>query len=251
MWEDLILFAAVGFVAQLVDGAIGMAYGVTATTVLLGSGVSPAMASASVHVAKIFTGAASGLAHWRVGNVDFRIVGKLAIPGMIGGAAGAYLLTEISGYLIRPVISVYLFIVAALILVKALRRTPPKPTPLRFAAPLGLLGGFLDAIGGGGWGPIVASTLIGRGETPRMVIGSVNLTEFFVTVVISAAFVLTIGLQLWWIIGGLVLGGVIAAPFAAIATRHVPDKVLMIGIGVVVMLLSLRDLVRIATWWAD
>src|SRR5688500_10290493 len=165
MWEDLLLFAAVGFVAQLVDGAIGMAYGVTATTVLLGSGVSPAMASASVHVAKIFTGAASGLAHWRVGNVDFRLVGKLAVPGMIGGAAGAYLLTEISGYLIRPVISIYLFIVAALILSKALRRSTPKPTPLRFAAPLGLLGGFLDAIGGGGWGPIVASTLIGRGET--------------------------------------------------------------------------------------
>src|SRR5688572_30603217 len=158
MWDDLLLFAAVGFVAQLVDGAIGMAYGVLTTTVLLGSGVSPVVASASVHVAKIFTGAASGLAHWRVGNVDFRLVGKLAIPGMIGGGLGAYFLTEVPGTLIRPIISVYLFVLAALILWKAFRKRPPQSPPLHLARPLGLLGGFLDAIGGGGWGPIVTST---------------------------------------------------------------------------------------------
>jgi uncharacterized membrane protein YfcA len=244
MWGDFVLFVAVGFAAQLVDGAIGMAYGVSATTVLLSLGVTPATASACVHAAEVFTTGASGISHWRMGNAHFDLLWRLAVPGMIGGAAGAYVLTEIPGETIRPFVSVYLLLMGALILWKALRKRPSAPEAPRYVAPLGLFGGFLDAIGGGGWGPLVTSTLIGGGMTPRFAIGSVNVAEFFVTLVISATFVATIGLELWPIIAGLILGGVLAAPFAAYATRYIPDLPIMILVASVIILLSLRELMR-------
>jgi hypothetical protein len=237
---DLLLFMAVGFAAQLVDGAIGMAYGVTATTVLLSLGVAPAVASASVHAAEVFTTGASGLAHWRFRNIDPGLLWRLALPGMIGGAMGAYLLTAVPGEVIRPVVSAYLLAMGVVIMVKALRRPAPVPAPPRRVAALGLGGGFLDAVGGGGWGPIVTSTLVGQGTTPRFAIGSTNLAELFVTLVISATFVTTIGLELWPTIAGLVLGGVLAAPFGAYVTQRLPDRPLMILVAVVVILLSLR-----------
>lgn len=244
MWGDLLLFVAVGFAAQLVDGAIGMAYGVSATTVLLSIGVTPATASACVHAAEVFTTGASGIAHWRMGNAHFDLLWRLAVPGMIGGAAGAYVLSEVPGDTIRPFVSLYLILMGALILWKALRKAPSAPETPRRVAPLGLFGGFLDAIGGGGWGALVASTLIGGGMTPRFAIGSVNVAEFFVTLTISATFVATIGLELWPIIVGLILGGVLAAPFAAYATRYIPDRPIMILVASVIILLSLRELVR-------
>ncbi|HXV23727.1 MAG TPA: sulfite exporter TauE/SafE family protein [Alphaproteobacteria bacterium] len=243
MWEDVILFTAVGFAAQLIDGALGMAYGLSATTVLLSLGTAPAIASASVHTAEIFTTAASGAAHWRMGNVEPKLVVKLALPGMVGGAVGAYLLASVSGETIRPLVSAYLLCMGTWIVWKALRRSLRNTAP-RHVVPLGLFGGFVDAIGGGGWGPLVASTLVGRGAVPRFAIGSVNLAEFFVTLTVSATFLATIGLELMPIIVGLVLGGVVAAPFAALATRHIPDRPLMLLVGVVIALLSLRELVR-------
>jgi uncharacterized membrane protein YfcA len=243
MWDDVILFTAVGFAAQLIDGALGMAYGLSATTVLLSLGTAPAMASASVHAAEVFTTAASGAAHWRMGNVDTKLVVRLAIPGMIGGAAGAYLLASLPGDAIRPYVSLYLFGMGVLIVSRAVRQRVRAEAP-RQVVPLGLFGGFIDAIGGGGWGPIVASTLVGRGAVPRMAIGSVNLAEFFVTLTVSVTFLATVGLELVPIIAGLVLGGVVAAPFAALATRHIPDRPLMLLVGVVIVLLSLRELVR-------
>ena len=243
MWDDVILFTAVGFAAQLIDGALGMAYGLSATTVLLSLGTAPAMASASVHAAEVFTTAASGAAHWRMGNVDPKLVVRLAIPGMIGGAAGAYLLASLPGDAIRPYVSLYLFGMGVLIVTRAVRQRVRAEAP-RHVVPLGLFGGFIDAIGGGGWGPIVASTLVGRGAVPRMAIGSVNLAEFFVTLTVSATFLATVGLDLVPIIAGLVLGGIVAAPFAALATRHIPDRPLMLLVGVVIVLLSLRELVR-------
>jgi hypothetical protein len=243
MWDEFLLFVAVGFAAQLVDGAIGMAYGLTATSVLLSLGVPPSTASACVHTAEVFTTGASGVSHWRMGNTRFDLIWKLAVPGMIGGAAGAYLLAKTPGDVIAPIISAYLLAMGCLILWKAVSKRTESDAPPKHIAPLGLAGGFLDAIGGGGWGPMVASTLIGRGLTPRFAIGSVNLAEFFVTSVISATFVFTIGLELFPIIGGLILGGVVAAPFAAYATRKIPDQPMMILVAIVIIILSVRGLV--------
>jgi uncharacterized membrane protein YfcA len=245
MWDDFLLFVAVGLAAQLVDGAIGMAYGVVSTSVLLSLGIPPATASASVHAAETFTTGASGLAHWRLRNIDRGLIWRLAVPGMVGGALGAYVLTAIPGEAIRPYVSGYLLLLGLFILWKAVTHRPAGAPPPGRVAPLGFFGGLLDSIGGGGWGPIVTSTLLGQGATPRYAIGSVNLAEFFVTATISATFFLTIGLTMWPIIAGLVLGGVLAAPFAAYAARHLPDTVLMILVGSVVVLLSVRGLLRV------
>jgi uncharacterized membrane protein YfcA len=242
MWDDVLLFVVVGFVAQMIDGAIGMAYGVTSATVLLSLGVPPATTSACVHAAETFTTAASGAAHWRFGNVDRKLLFRIAVPGMIGGAIGAYLLTTLPGDKIKPFINAYLLLIGVLIVWKALRpKREPGTGPAR-VVPLGFIGGLLDSIGGGGWGPIVTSTLIGQGATPRFAIGTVNLAEFFVTFTISATFVFTIGLELWPIITGLIIGGIVAAPFAAYATKRLPDDVLMIIVGCVVVILSLRGI---------
>lgn len=244
MLSDVLTFLAVGFAAQLVDGAIGMAYGLTSTTILLSLGVPPAVASASVHTAEVFTTGASALSHWRFGNVNFALFRRLAIPGALGGAMGAYLLTELPGDKVQPFVSAYLAIMGGVVFWKALRPHRGEARPPRHVPLLGFTGGFLDAIGGGGWGPMVASTLVGTGMKTRMAIGSTNAAEFLVTTTISAMFILTIGLELWPIITGLVLGGVIAAPLAAYTTRALPDRPLMILVGVVIIILSLRGLFR-------
>jgi uncharacterized protein len=245
--SDLLFFIAVGFAAQLIDGAIGMAYGITATSILMSFGVSPAAASASIHTAEVFTTAASGTAHWRMGNIDRTLVLRLAIPGMIGGAAGAYLLATVPGDRIRPFVSAYLLVMGIAILWRAFNTAPRAVTPDRHVGKLGFLGGFLDAVGGGGWGAMVTTTLIGRGMTPRIAIGSANAAEFFVTVTVTAAFVATIGLTHWPVIIGLIIGGVAAAPFAAYAAKHLPDRPVTILVGVVVTALSLRGLAA-AVW---
>lgn len=244
MWQEITSFVAVGFVAQIIDGAAGMAYGVLASSSLLGLGIAPATVSACVHAAETFTTAASGYAHWRMGNIDRRLVVRLAVPGMIGGAAGAYALSSLPGESMRGYVSAYLLVLGIVILWRATRGPRPPHvdmSPTRTGV-LGLSGGFLDAIGGGGWGPIVTSTLLGNGMVPRMAIGSVNVAAFFVTATISATFLFTIGLELWPIIAGLVIGGVIAAPVAALVARHMPAKLLLVIVGVVVVALSIRGL---------
>ncbi|MSO70531.1 MAG: sulfite exporter TauE/SafE family protein [Alphaproteobacteria bacterium] len=246
-WGQFLLFIVVGFAAQMVDGAIGMAYGISATTVLMSLGASPATASACVHAAEVFTTAASGISHWRLGNVDFALLRRLALPGMLGGALGAYALANIDGNQIRPFISAYLLLMGGYILWKALSENSAEREPPRHISLLGFAGGFLDAIGGGGWGPLVASSLIGAGTKPRYAIGTVNLTEFLVTATTTATFVFTIGLELWPIILGLIVGGVLAAPFAAMATKKIPDKPMMFLVAAVVILLSLRNLVLTLT----
>jgi uncharacterized membrane protein YfcA len=244
MWEDFILFVAVGFAAQIVDGAVGMAYGLTGTSVLLSFGVPPAMASASVHAAEVFTTGISGAAHWRLGNVRWKLVWRLALPGMVGGAIGAYLLTRIPVDIVKPAISTYLLLMGGWILWQALKQRAPHNAPLRWVPGIGLGGGFIDAIGGGGWGPVVTTTLLGQGGQARYTIGSVNAAEFFVTLTISITFLGTIGLELWPIITGLIIGGAMAAPLAALLAKHLPDRALMLMVGAVIMLLSLRTIVQ-------
>lgn len=246
MLEELFLFIAVGFAAQMIDGAAGMAYGVSATTVLLSVGVPPASASATVHVAEVFTTGASGFSHWRMKNIRAGLVWRLAIPGMIGGGIGAYLLSNMDAGVIRPFISAYLLLMGVVILVKALKGFAPEKPVRKYIFPLGFVGGLLDAMGGGGWGPIVASNLLGRGEPPRYAIGSVNVAEFFVTATISAVFIATLSVDqtLLVMIAGLIIGGIIAAPLAAYVAKVMPARALLVLVGGVVIILSLRDIVR-------
>jgi uncharacterized membrane protein YfcA len=240
MDQNFLLFVLVGFIAEMIDGALGMAYGVTSTSFLLSLGLPPATASASVHASELVTTATSGFFHLRFGNVKKELVLRLLIPGVIGGVTGAYVLTELPVGIIKPFVTVYLLLMGAVIVYKAFR--PVKEETHTSLIPLGLIGGFFDAVGGGGWGPIVTTTLVARGTQPRFVVGSVNLAEFFVTVSESAAFFLTIGFLHWNVILGLMLGGVIAAPIAAMLTKKIPVKPFMILVGALIILISLRNL---------
>jgi hypothetical protein len=233
----------VGFLAQVVDGALGMGYGVISTSFLLSFGVPPAMASASVHTAEVFVTGASGIAHLGNGNVERRLVMRLVVPGVIGGVLGAYVLTEIPGERIRPVVALYLLVIGAVILRRALAQRAPRLRLVRLA-PLGFVGGFLDSVGGGGWGPIVTSTLLVQGQAPRSAIGSVNLTEFFITVAQAATFWALLGEVQWPVALGLLGGGVLAAPLAAYACRRLPARVVMGLVGALVLVLSLRTIVQ-------
>jgi uncharacterized membrane protein YfcA len=239
--SELLLFALAGFLAQLVDGMLSMGYGVSATTLLLSFGVPPAAASASVHTAEVVSTAFSAWSHWRIGNVIRSFVKKLLIPGVLGAITGAYILTTVPGDTIKPFMAAYLLIMGVVILVKAFRPRLEEESHA-YIVPLGLAGGFCDAIGGGGWGPIVAGTLVARGNPPRTTIGSVAFAEFFVTFAASATLLLTIGVSNWLPIAGLALGGAIASPIAARLTGRIPAKPLMIAVGVLVILLSLRTL---------
>ncbi len=237
----MIVYIIVGFFAQIIDGALGMAYGVTSTTFLLSLGIPPAAASASVHTAEIFASGASGLAHLRFGNVDKKLFKKLLIPGIAGGILGAYILTAVPGKTIKPFIAFYLLIMGLIILRKAFKKIEQKEVKTKLL-PLGISGGFFDAMGGGGWGPIVTSTLVARGHNPRFSIGSVNLAEFFVTVAEVATFLTIIGLAHWQIIIGLIIGGVLAAPLAAYVCKRLPSRALMIMVGLLIVALSLRTI---------
>jgi hypothetical protein len=240
---NIILYIAGGFIAQMIDGALGMAYGITATTFLLSFGISPAASSASVHASEVFTSGASGLMHLKFGNVNTKLFKSLLIPGVIGAILGAYILSSFEQYnfIIKPLVSTYTLILGAIIIFKALKNEAVKQK-IKKIFPLALVGGFLDSIGGGGWGPIVSSTLIARGRNPRYTIGSVNLAEFFIALSSSLTFVTIIGLTHWIIIAGLIIGGVIAAPIAAYLANKIPTKSIMILVGIVVIILSLKRL---------
>ncbi|ARU03810.1 hypothetical protein CCO03_03125 [Comamonas serinivorans] len=237
--------AAVGLGAQVVDGALGMAYGVTSTTFLLSTGVPPAAASASVHIAEIFTTGFSGLSHFKLGNVNKALFKRLVIPGVIGGLVGAYILTSIDASILKPIISVYLLLIGLYILSKVWRTLRVKTDPPKYVAPLALTGGFVDAVGGGGWGPVVTTSLIGGGHDPRTTIGSVNAAEFFIAISTGLSFTLLGGLTHWTVIAGLVFGGLFAAPLAALLTRHAPTKLLLVIVGVLISGLSAYNLSKL------
>jgi uncharacterized protein len=245
MLEDFWLYLAIGFLAQIVDGALGMAYGVTATTFLLSLDMPPALASASVHASEIFTSGVSGFSHLCFRNIDWSIFRKLVIPGAAGAVLGAGLVTVLPVAPVRAVVSLYLAVMGIIILRNAFAgKTRAGSLPSRLSS-LGLFGGFCDALGGGGWGPIVVSSLLGRGGNPRYTVGSVNLAEFFVTLAAATTFFLTIGLGYWRIIAGLVLGGIPAAPLAAYLCKKIPVRTFLILIGILVLLLSLRTLAQV------
>ena len=238
---NIVVFIIVGFIAQIIDGALGMAYGVSSNSFLLSIGLPPAAASASVHTAEVFTTFVSGVSHLKFGNVDKKLFKKLLIPGIIGGVLGAYVLTSIPGKTIKPFIGFYLLIMGLMILRKAFKKIKEKRVETKLI-PLATAGGFFDAIGGGGWGPIVTSTLMARGHNPRFTIGSVNLSEFFVTVAEAATFFAILGLVHWQVIVGLLIGGVLAAPMAAYVCKRLPSRALMIIVGILITVLSIRTI---------
>jgi uncharacterized membrane protein YfcA len=239
--STILYFILAGFIAQMIDGALGMAYGVSATTFLLSVGVPPSAASASVHASEIFTSGVSGLMHLKFGNVNTKLFRNLLIPGIAGAILGAYVLTSLEEYnfIIKPIVAAYTLVLGIIIIAKALKKDKVRKK-IRRVVPLAAIGGFLDSLGGGGWGPIVSSTLIAGGRNPRYTIGSVNLAEFFVALASSLTFITLIGLHHWQVIAGLVTGGCIAAPIAAYLSKHLPVKTIMITVGVLVIIVSLH-----------
>ena len=230
----LLPFIAVGFAAQAVDGALGMAFGVISNPLLVGvMGVPPALASQRVHVVECFTTATSGISHLLHGNIDKKLFFRLLIPGMVGGATGAYVLTSLDAAVVKPFVLAYLTAIGLMLLYRGFKY-PPQGKPAKVVAPLGLVGGFLDAAGGGGWGPVVTSNLLIQGADPRRVVGTVNAVEFFLTLTISATFIYHLGFaDLAGATLGLLIGGLAAAPLGAWAAKHIPAKPMLVMVGIV------------------
>ncbi|AZB44181.1 sulfite exporter TauE/SafE family protein [Bacillus sp. FJAT-42376] len=257
--NKLIIFIIVGLLAQFIDGALGMAYGVTSTTLLLSFGIAPAVASASVHIAEVATTAASGASHIRFGNVDKKTVLKLIIPGSIGAFAGACFLSNLPGDLIKPYVSVFLLALGVyvtirfLFLVRHQRQVEDKlEISAKKAVPLGLIAGFFDATGGGGWGPIATPVLLSqKGTSARKVVGTVDTSEFAIALSASIGFILSLGWEQvnWLWAGALMLGGVIAAPIAAWLVRKIPAHLLGVLVGGFIVLTNAKTLLQI--WVPD
>ncbi|MEM2197180.1 MAG: sulfite exporter TauE/SafE family protein, partial [Sulfolobales archaeon] len=223
---------------ELIDGSLGMGYGVISNSLLLSLGLSPASASATVHTAEIFTTLASGVSHFKLGNVDKKLFMDLVVPGLFSAVIGAYLLVNFPSTIIRKLVSLYLILMGGVIILRAFKiNIFFKKVNIK---PLACVGGFLDAIGGGGWGPIVTSTLIANGQDPKKTIGSVNSAEFFITLVQSITFLLLMGFLNLWIVLALIIGGVIAAPTAAYICRKAPVRILLIVVGLLIIALNLR-----------
>lgn len=239
--KKFLTYLLVGFTAQIIDGALGMAYGLSASSFLISAGVPPAAASASIHISEIFTTGISGFSHWWFGNIDKVMFKKLIVPGVIGSGLGAYFLSSFDGNVIKPYISFYLLIMGVIIVIKAMKKIVlfQKHKHLRLIA---FFGGFVDASGGGGWGSVVATTLIGKGNHPKLTIGSVNAVEFFITLCSSVVFVWMIGIHSWLIIAGLIIGGTLAAPLGAFVCHRINVRFAMILVGLLIIFLSVRTI---------
>jgi len=240
--HDFWAAAGVGFVAQMIDGALGMAYGISATTFLLSTGATPAVASASVHIAEVFTTGLSGISHVRLGNVNRELFLRLLVPGIVGATVGVLVVTQVDGKAMKPFISGYLLLMGLYILWRAYHKRKANHEKPRHVAKLALFGGFVDAAGGGGWGPVVTTSLVGSGHDPRTTIGSVNFAEFFLTLTTAASFSALITASPWVTVGGLVFGGLFAAPFAAVLCSRIPARVLMTIVGLVITFISIYNL---------
>ena len=250
--RGLIVLAVVGLVAQLVDGSLGMAYGVTSTTLLLAVGITPAIASASVHIAEVGTTLMSGASHWRFGNVDWSKVGWMAVPGGVGAFVGAVLLSSLDAEAAAPIVAIFLFLLGGYILARfAFHRSSDllvaKRIPRRFLSPLGLVAGFLDAVGGGGWGPISSSTLLSsRRMEPRKVVGTVDTSEFVVALCASVGFLVSLSFAQvpWGVVGALLAGGLVAAPVAAWIVRHLNARILGTAVGGFILLTNAQTFLK-------
>jgi len=243
--QEFLVFFAIGVFAQLVDGTLGMGYGATSTSFLLAYGVPPVVSSTAVHVSEMFTTGASALSHHKFGNINKKLVKHLLIPGVLGSITGAYLLSDvINGDFIKPFIAVYMIILAVVIIKKALKKTIVKKKTKKLSV-LAAFGGFMDSVGGGGWGPIVTSTLLGRGRNPRYTIGSVNAAEFAISFASGITFMLFGGIHGWQVIIGLIAGGVIAAPIGAFLVNKIKRKPMMVAVGILIILLSLKTLSKL------
>lgn len=240
-------FILIGLGAQLVDGALGMAFGLVSSSVMLSMGLPPAAVSASVHTAEVFTTGASGVSHLVAGNVDKRLFLRLALPGAVGGVLGAYVLTQLPGDAIRPFIYGYLLILAVFILLRAAGKLVPRQEVKRVPV-LGFVAGLLDA-SGGGWGPVATSTLLARGGQARTTIGTVNAAEFVVTLAVSITFLLSMGLQYLNIVAGLLIGGMMAAPLAAVLVKRVKERWVLVAVGVLVLSISLFQISGAVRGW--
>lgn len=241
----LLPFIAVGFAAQMVDGALGMAFGIINSTLLVSFlGVPPAHASAMVHAVETFTTAASGASHVFHRNINWRLFTRLVIPGMIGGALGAYVLSNVDASAAKPFVMAYLTAIGVYLLYRAWRGAV-EPREPKIIEPLGLAGGFLDAAGGGGWGPVVTSNLLVQGASPRTTIGTVNTSEFFLTATISATFIATLGFAAFTFQTlGILIGGLIAAPFGGLLAKRVPARPLMAMVGTLLTITSAYTIYR-------
>ena len=241
---EFFMLVGIGFLAQMIDGALGMAFGVISTSVMLAIGMPPAQASAIVHTAEVFTTGASAASHIYHRNVDWRLVIRLGIAGVLGAILGAWILSNVDAAIMRPFISVYLLLLAVYILFKSFRIPIGRDAPAPWVAPVGFGAGFLDASGGGGWGPVTTTTLIGSGHAPRQTVGSVNSTEFFVTLAAATTFFVELGASPWRELIALVIGGLIAAPLGGYVVKYISARALMILVGLLVMGLSLWQLAR-------
>jgi uncharacterized protein len=247
-FTELLPYVLVGFAAQLVDGALGMAFGVISSTLLVSLGVTPAAASASVHAVEVFTTGASGISHTLHKNVNWRLFRRIVIPGVIGGILGAYVLTQIPAERARPLVLAYLAGIGLYLLWRGLRHEHKERKP-RIVEPLGLIGGFLDAAGGGGWGPVVTSNLLVQGAHPRKVIGTVNTAEFFLAVTISATFIVSLGFEAFTkAMVGLLIGGIAAAPLGGYFAKKIPPRALLVMVGIVLVLTSGYGVLKAAHW---
>ncbi len=245
-FADFLTYAAVGAAAQLVDGALGMAYGVTSAGMLMSLGMPPAMASASVHYTETFTCGASGLSHLWAGNVRRKLFMALVVTGVIGALIGSLLLVHLPARWIRIVLTPYLLLIGIFLLLRTLRSNVPHRTDVPpGTAPLGFVAGFLDAIGGGGWSAVTVTTLVARGMEPRRVIGSVHLAKCVVSLVASISFLLTLGTGKLSVIAGLIAGGVIAAPVGALLVRRIPPRITTLLAGLTVLALGVNNAIAL------
>ena len=244
MLVDYVLLGLIGFAAQLIDGALGMAFGVISTTAMLSLGMPPAQASALVHTAEIFTTAGSAASHIWHRNVDWRLVLRLGVAGVLGAVLGAWILSNLDAGAVRPFIAAYLLLVGVFILFKAWRGVPARDAPAPWVPPIGFAAGFLDASGGGGWGPVATTTLIGSGHAPRTAVGSVNTTEFFVTIAAATTFFVELGAAPWRELLALVIGGLLAAPLGGWAVQRIAPRTLMVAVGCLVIALSAWQIAR-------
>ena len=244
MISDYIVLGLIGFAAQIVDGCLGMAFGVISTSAMLSFGMAPAQASAIVHTAEIFTTGASAASHIYHRNIDWRLVIRLGIAGVLGAVAGAWILSNVDASIMRPFVAAYLALLGVFILLKAWQLSPARDAPGPWVGPIGFVAGFLDASGGGGWGPVATSSLVGSGHAPRLAVGSVNTTEFFVTIAAATTFFVELGASPWKELLALIAGGMLAAPLGGFAVKHIPTRPLMILVGCLVIGLSLWQIAR-------